>query len=303
MGGGHRRSKGEHRLQTLGMDGAERGRQAPPLPSDADWSEVGIDDPRILWKSEPLPNGAILGRAYDYATTSVGRLSGMRVTVGSTLFAGSQVKFEGSQRKSEQLLGISGGQRFDTFGYDDQGRVTGKVTAGIDPNAIPQLGIPGASTVTLSDADFRSELNRTVPASTITGQSAKGHKVATVTEGTATETLLYKGADGLEVSVRTDDARYHYDFDEKEHLRAITERLIPTRFIGRRKERDDLDNRHWSDSIAMARIRRDQRICPRSCAERRRLADSGAEPADFHDSRRSFVDRPVRDAIVEEGGR
>jgi hypothetical protein len=27
--------------------------------------------------------------------------------------------------------------------------------------------------------------------------------------------------------VRTDDARYHYDFDEKEHLRSITERLIP----------------------------------------------------------------------------
>jgi RHS repeat-associated protein len=192
---------------------------------DAQYRAAG----RPLSRNITLPNGSILGRAYDYddATTNVGRLSGMRVSVGSTLFTGSQVKFEGTQRKSEQLLGISGGQRYTSFGYDDQGRVTGQVTAGLDPNAIPQLGIPGASTVTLSDADFRSELNRTAPPSTITGQSAKGHKVASITKGAATETLLYKGADGSEVSVRTDDARYHYDFDEKEHLRAITERLIP----------------------------------------------------------------------------
>jgi len=34
--------------------------QAPPLPAGADWTEVGVDDPRIIWKSEPhLVTGAL----------------------------------------------------------------------------------------------------------------------------------------------------------------------------------------------------------------------------------------------------
>jgi RHS repeat-associated protein len=189
---------------------------------------------RPLTRDITLPNGAKLSRAYDYddQTTKVGRLSGMRVSVGNTLFAGSAVTFDGFQRTREQLLGISGGQRYNAIGYDDRGRVNGMVVGTLDPNAIASIGVPGASVVKLSDADFRSELNRTTvkqndPPSTITGQSASGHKAISITRGTATETLLYKGANGEEVSVRTDDARYHYDFDEKEHLRTITEKLIP----------------------------------------------------------------------------
>jgi hypothetical protein len=56
---------------------------------------------RPLTRNITLPNGSTLGRAYDYddATANVGRLSGMRVTVGNTLFAGSSILFEGSQRK------------------------------------------------------------------------------------------------------------------------------------------------------------------------------------------------------------
>jgi RHS repeat-associated protein len=189
---------------------------------------------RPLTRNITLPNGNTLGRAYDYddQTSSVGRLSGMLVSVGNTLFAGSSILFEGLQRKREQLLGISGGNRYTHYSYDDQGRVNGMVVGTLDPNAIATIGVPGASNVNLSDADFRSELTRTVvkqndPPSTLTGQSASGHKAISISRGTATEALLYKGANGEDVSVRTDDARYHYDFDEKEHLRAITEKLIP----------------------------------------------------------------------------
>ncbi len=82
----------------------------------------------------------------------------------------------------------------------------------------------------MTEADFRSALDRSVirpgdPPPTITGESAAGHKVASITRGAVTETVRYQDASG-EVSVRTDDARYHYDFDEKEHLRAITEKLF-----------------------------------------------------------------------------
>ena len=178
--------------------------------------------------------GTTLKREYDYddQTGSIGRLSGMRVTVGNTLFAGSSILFEGLQRKREQLLGLSGGERYTHYGYDDRGRVTGSVVATLDANAIPAIGIPGAATVNLTDADFRGELSRTIvkqndPPSTITAESRNGHKAVSLTRGTATESLLYKAADGADVSVRTDDARYHYDFDEKEHLRTITEQLIP----------------------------------------------------------------------------
>jgi YD repeat-containing protein len=190
---------------------------------------------RPIHRDLTLANGVTLGRAYDYddAAGSVGRLSGMRVTVNGTVVAGSSLLFEGLQRKREQLLGVSDGARFTTWSYDDRGRVTGSVVATVDPSAVPLLGIPGASIVKLTDADFRTDLDRTIAKttdtpSTITTESPrKGHKVGTITHGANTESILYQGSGGEEVSVRTDDGRYHYDFDEKEHLRSITERLIP----------------------------------------------------------------------------
>jgi YD repeat-containing protein len=196
---------------------------------DASFRGVG----RPITRDLTQPNGRLLKRAYDYddQTGSVGRLSGMRVTVASMLLAGSSITFEGLQRKSEQLLGLAGGQRYNTIAHDDRGRVSGMVLATANQNAIPQLGMPGASIVKLNDADFRSELDRTVaqkndPPSTITTPTSRGHKVATITKRATSETLLYRGADGLDVSVRTDDAKYHYEFDEKEHLRSITEQLM-----------------------------------------------------------------------------
>ncbi|MGH9419303.1 MAG: hypothetical protein ACRD3J_04955, partial [Thermoanaerobaculia bacterium] len=159
---------------------------------------------RPITRNITLPNGSTLGRAYDYDDANgVGRLSGMRVTVGNTLFAGSSILFEGTQRKREQLLGVSGGLRYSTYGYDDRGRVTGSVVATVDPNAIPQLGIPGASMVNLSDADFRASLDRTVvhdsdPPSTITGQSLRGHKAVSITRGTEAQSISYKNTDGTE---------------------------------------------------------------------------------------------------------
>ena len=180
-----------------------------------------------------LANGSLLARAYDYEDAKgTGRMSGMRVSVGNTLFAGSSLIFEGFQRKSEQLLGISDGSRFTTWNYDDRGRVDGSVVATTDPYAVPILSTPGATKVGLTDADFRSSLDRSVvkasdKPSTITAEGTQGgHKVATITRGANSESVLYRGSGGEEVSVRTDDARYHYDFDEKEHLRSITERLI-----------------------------------------------------------------------------
>ncbi|MEA2163770.1 MAG: hypothetical protein QOK37_1897 [Thermoanaerobaculia bacterium] len=180
-----------------------------------------------------LANGSILSRAYDYDDANgTGRMSGMHVSVGNALLAGSALTFEGFQRKSEQLLGISGGTRFTTWDYDDRGRVDGSVVATVDPNAVPLLGIPGATKVRLTDADFRNAIDRSVirpsdKPSTITAEGTQGgHKVATITRGANSDSILYKGSNGEEVSVRTDDARYHYDFDEKEHLRSITERLI-----------------------------------------------------------------------------
>jgi hypothetical protein len=61
----------------------------------------------------------------------------------------------------------------------------------MNSNAIPLLGIPGASTVSLTPADFRNSLDRTVAKtsdtpSTLTTESPREGQVASITHGVNT---------------------------------------------------------------------------------------------------------------------
>jgi len=63
------------------------------------------------------------------------------VQVGGITVAGSEVGYDGNgrtlQKSSVRLLGVSGGQRFARYNYDDRGRLTTSLYGSSDPNADP----------------------------------------------------------------------------------------------------------------------------------------------------------------------
>jgi hypothetical protein len=172
-------------------------------------------------------------RQYDYddVETGIGRLNEMKVFSGGTLVAGSHLTFDGLLRTSEQHLGIANGERFTNWSYDDRGRLTGMVAATTARATVPQNGAPASVVPSLTDADFMSVLTRT-PATSSTVSAVQftpdtGHKIAAITRGTNTESILYQKADGTPGgSQRTEDAKFRYEWDERGNRRRVTEKII-----------------------------------------------------------------------------
>src|SRR5436305_7478677 len=119
---------------------ASLSKSAPPLPADADWTEVGIDDPRILWKSDPHLVHGTLAPLVDPDTGIIftGGVdgSGTRAEINTIAATDPRIRFM-----------VNTGE---AGGYRETG---GIVPLGIDPPKMPALIQPDGSL-----AAFRVEL-------------------------------------------------------------------------------------------------------------------------------------------------
>ncbi len=145
-------------------------------------------------------------RTYGY-DTSTGQMNAMRVSTGGSEVAGSIVTYDGLQRATATLVGLSAGLRVNEWHYDDRGR----------------LESFGQATDVLTPADFRTDLQRpegaTLPSITFTEKPGGGHKVDTVTKGTTTNQLAWDGSEMV------DDGTFVYDFDTYGRLVKVTEKV------------------------------------------------------------------------------
>ena len=197
---------------------------------------------RPITRTLDLGGGRQIIRSYDY--DQGGRLNHLDVKVGDRTFAGSTLSFEGLQRKKAQQLGVSNGRRSNVWSYDDRGRVSGMIALTNDPNAAPVTGVHGAVVPTNDDADFRSNVDRTPaasadPSSMSATPTDKGHKIDTVTRGGVPEKFKYAGG-----SLRREDGRFTFDYDEKQRLIAVTDKILSnaqSRVIRRRYIYNGLD--------------------------------------------------------------
>ncbi len=175
----------------------------------ADYRNVGRPDRRTITTS----SGTQIVRQYGYEADT-GLMNRMEVLSGGMTLAGSFVTFDGMQKASAQLLGVSGGARADSWTYDDRGRLTGTVLAR-DAGAPPDAA-------SLTPSDFRSAFSRVkatpVDPPSLSFGEAPGHKIASVQRGTELESFAYLGGE------RTGDGRFTYEYDEKGQLSVVTEK-------------------------------------------------------------------------------
>jgi RHS repeat-associated protein len=207
-------------------------------------------------------------RSYGY-DTSTSQMTRMAASINDTIIAGSAVQYAGSLQISDvNLLGISNDTRHTRYTYDARSRVFGSVTGVSDGTVAPPAGAGGTPSGSsgrgvaqdlLTRADFRHAQQRTSqldpavrqvitakgidadridPSGMTATESAAGHKVVAVKRGAAPQTALaYKKADGSDNgAVRTDDGLFHYDYDEKQRLIAVTEKPTSSNVAIRRVE-------------------------------------------------------------------
>jgi RHS repeat-associated protein len=202
--------------------------------------------------------GAPIVRTYAYDTTT-SLLSRLDVTVNSVSVAGSEVAYDGLQKSAARLLGLSSGQRYARYAYDDRSRLAASVY-GTRQLAPPIVPLPGRAREYLNPADFRNAQERTPqldalqsngidtskidpPTTTFDEQPGGGHKIARLTQGPLVFPFGYDGSE------RIDDGRFLYTFDAKGRLIRATEKAtVPPirravyaytgtgRLIGRRAE-------------------------------------------------------------------
>src|SRR5437867_8567451 len=161
------------------------------------------------------PAGTLISREYGYNATN-GLLNRFAVVSNGNTVAGSELKFDGTQRSRARLLGLSGGARADEWSYDDRSRLQWSVLAR-DSGSPPQ-------TEDVTSADFRKGLER--PAATpvdpptlkFTEDPAGGHKISLMKRGDVVEQFLFNGGE------RTEDGRFIYDYDAKGHLAVVTQK-------------------------------------------------------------------------------
>ena len=151
---------------------------------------------------------------YDAQTALITR---MEVSVAGSVVAGSAVTYDGLQKAKAQLLGVSGGLRSDEWTYDSRSRLQGS-SLGRDAGATPQAE-------QLTAADFREALIRP-PAGTPVDlpsvhftESAKGHKIASVTRNGVIESFEFNAGE------RAEDGRFTYQYDAKGRLSGVTEKI------------------------------------------------------------------------------
>lgn len=207
--------------------------------------------------------GATIVRTYAYDPKS-SLMKRMSVEANGTVVAGSEVAYDGLQKSSAQLLGVSSGSRYMQWRYDERSRLIASV-AGASVGSDPLSAVPGSAQDSLDPADFRSAQIRTAqfdaataaalqakgidttrldpPSAAFDEQGGGGHKIAKVTKGPKVYPFAWNGAE------RLSDGRFEYRFDAKGRLMSATEvgvtwpkrRLLYTytgtgRLVGRRAE-------------------------------------------------------------------
>ncbi|HEY6211627.1 MAG TPA: Ig-like domain-containing protein, partial [Vicinamibacterales bacterium] len=189
-----------------------------PLMS-ATYRSAGRPQTRTVFTPTPI----VRTYSYDDATSL---LKSMTVTVGANVVAGSEVGYDGLQKSSLRLLGVS--SQPTNFSYDARSRL---VTA-------------DRSTEVLNPADFRNAEERTPqldeatraalqsrgidtaaidPPSSAFDEQA-GHKIKRSARGAEVRPFGYNGAE------RVDDGRFTYEFDVKGRLIRATEKSGPARY-------------------------------------------------------------------------
>jgi RHS repeat-associated protein len=202
---------------------------------EADYRNTGRPERRIV----TTVTGTQIVRDYGY-DASTGLPNRMSVRAGGMLVAGSFVTYDGVQKSSAQLLGVSGGSRSDSWTYDERSRLQSSVLAR-DGGATPDAE-------QISAGDFRGALART-PSSPVDPPSvvfqedpSGGHKISVVQRGNVVEQFTFDGGE------RRSDGRFLYEYDDKGHLATVTQKsgVAPRRvqyfydsndrMIGRRAE-------------------------------------------------------------------
>jgi RHS repeat-associated protein len=167
------------------------------------------------------------------------------VTAKGMTVGGANVTYDGTQKKTAQLLSLSGGERSNVWSYDKRSRLSASVLAR-DADATP-------ATEDVTSADFRSGLNRTAltpvdPPSVKFLETSAGHMIDRIERGLAVEQFSYTAGE------RTGDGRYVYAYDDKGRLATVSEKLTPgttvrrvvyayagnDRLVGRRAEYADV---------------------------------------------------------------
>ncbi|HYC50699.1 MAG TPA: hypothetical protein VEB19_06250, partial [Gemmatimonadaceae bacterium] len=162
--------------------------------------------------------------------------------------AGSAVAYDGLQLRAAQLLGVSSGERYMQWRYDDRSRLLASL-AGVAPDNDPLAPAPGRVLEQLTPSDYRLAQERlsqfdaataaaltskgidtsTVdpPSSYFDRRPGGGHKIDRFTQGQENRPFGWDGAE------RVDDGRFVYEFDAKGRLVRATEKTLgpPTRRI------------------------------------------------------------------------
>ncbi|HEX6641897.1 MAG TPA: RHS repeat-associated core domain-containing protein, partial [Thermoanaerobaculia bacterium] len=114
---------------------------------------------------------------------------------------------------------LSNGERTSQWRYDDRGRLTQSAPASTEPVTV-SADLADAVIQHLNDADFLKKIEKTVPGAAPDKdfeESEDGHKVEKIDDA---DEVKYKTADDQENgSLRTEDGRFYYVYDEKARLR------------------------------------------------------------------------------------
>jgi RHS repeat-associated protein len=199
----------------------------------ASYRNAGRPDSRTVTTA----GGSTFVRTYSYDPTT-SQLESLKVSNANGVFAGSEVAYDGLQKSSARMLGLSSGERYNHWKYNDRSQVEASLYGVKNANADPAASVPGRAREDLSPADFRNAQERTPqlddgtravlaaknidttkvdpPTSTFDEQS--GHKIAQMTKGPLALPFGYNGAE------RVDDGRFVYTFDAKGRLISATEK-------------------------------------------------------------------------------
>jgi RHS repeat-associated protein len=202
----------------------------------AEYRNVG----RPTRRTVTTPTGTTMVRDYSYDGSN-GLMTRMAVAANGKVVAGSEVEFDGMQRKRARLLGLSAGARADEWMYDDRSRLQWSSLAR-DDGSTPQNEV-------ITAGDFRSGLLRPFttpvdpPTITFDEDPAGGHKISIMQRGLLTEDFTFNGGE------RSSDGRFTYEYDAKGRLTTVTQKVFSAtmrrvkyfydgrnRLVGRRAE-------------------------------------------------------------------
>ena len=196
----------------------------------AAYRNAGRPDHRMVYAGAGAGPSVPIVRNYGY-NPETSLLKKLEVSAKGLIIAGSDVQHDGLQVMDAKLLGLSSGERYTKYDYDDRSRVRASLFGTTNANADPRVPIPGQASEDLTAADFRRAQARVQqvpgtttagdpPSKTMTERGGGGHKIAQLTRGPL---ILPYGYNGSEV---VDDGRFTYDFNAKGRLISATEKSV-----------------------------------------------------------------------------